>query len=148
MRLFRVTILLISLSLLQHCAGNVTTVKETQGTFKEMPMPVTLGQHELWTMPGMLWNHVQYLRFTLSKKEKMLHQSSVFHALNDAEIGAITSWYSKDRLAGGKVRVIHQFPTSAGYCRTYQALIFLNGAKRHFTNNACRDFGTNWVFLK
>ncbi len=60
----------------------------------------------------------------------MLHQSTVFHSLNNAEIGATTSWYSKTRLANGQVRVIHQFPTSAGHCRTYQAYIKVNGAAK------------------
>ena len=150
--MFRVIILLSSLALLQNCASNgihkVNTTKETEGKFVDMPAPTMLTESELLTLPGMLWNGIQYMRFSLNRDEKRLHQSAVYHALNDAEIGATTSWYSKKRLAAGKVRVIHQFPTSNGYCSTYQAHIKLNGAERHMTNNACRSFGNRWVFLK
>ena len=149
MRLFRVIILLSSILLLQNCASNgVNTVKETQGKFLEMPAPVMLSESQLMSFTGMLWNGIQYMRFSLNNEEKRLHQSAVYHALNNAEIGATTNWYSKKRLAGGKVRVIHQFPISGGYCRTYQAFIQLNGAKRHMTNNACKGFGERWTFLK
>jgi surface antigen len=149
MKLFRAIILLSSALLLQNCASTkFETVKETQGAIQEMPKISMLGEKELWTMPGMLWNGVQYMRFNLNRQEKNLHQSAVYHALNDAEIGAITSWYSKDRKASGKVRVVHQFPTSDGYCRTYQSYITLNGARRHMTNNACKRTYGEWVFLK
>ena len=108
----------------------------------------------MWSATGMLWNGIQYLRFSLSDNEKKMHQSAVYHALNNSSNGEITSWYSKDRLASGKVRVIHSFPISGGRCRVYQSLISVNGATRHFTNNACRglDFRdrtskSEWTFL-
>lgn len=149
MRLFQVIILWSSLLLLQNCASNgIETVKETQGKFVDMPAPSMLTEHQIMTLPGMLWNGVQYMRFSLNDKEKMMHQSAVFHSLDNAEIGATTSWYSKERLASGKVRVVHQFPTSGGYCRVYQAYIKLNGAERHMTNKACKGFGERWTFLK
>jgi len=149
MRLFQVIILWSSLLLLQNCASTgIETVKETQGKFVDMPAPSMLTENQMMTLPGMLWNGVQYMRFSLNDKEKMMHQSAVFHSLDNAEIGATTSWYSKERLAGGKVRVVHQFPTSGGYCRVYQAYIKLNGAERHMTNKACKGFGERWTFLK
>ena len=148
MRLYRVIIILSSL-LLTNCASNgVQTVKETQGRFQEFPTPETLGEGQMWTAPGMLWNHIQYLRFTLNKEEKNLHQSAVYHALNNARDGEITSWYSKKRIAKGKVRVVHSYPTSDGLCRTYQSFITLNGASRHLTNNACKRLNNNWKFLE
>ena len=148
MRLYRVIIILSSL-LLTNCASNgVQTVKETQGRFLEFPNPETIGEGQMWTAPGMLWNHIQYLRFTLNKEEKNLHQSAVYHALNNARDGEITSWYSKKRLAQGKVRVVHSYPTSDGRCRTYQSFITLNGSARHFTNNACKRLNHSWKFLK
>ena len=149
MRSFRVIIALISLVLLQNCASNgVSTVKETQGTFSNMPAPPMITENHMLSVPGMLWNGIQYMRFSLNKQEKMLHQSAVFHGLNNGKIGEITSWYSKTRLANGKVRVIHQYPTSRGWCRIYHAYIQLNGAKRHMTNKACRTPYTDWVFVK
>jgi surface antigen len=149
MRLFQVIILWSSLLLLQNCASTgIETVKETQGKFVDMPAPSMLTENQMMTLPGMLWNGIQYMRFSLNDKEKMMHQSAVFHSLDNAEIGATTSWYSKERLAGGKVRVVHQFPESGGYCRVYQAYIKLNGAERHMTNKACRGFGERWTFLK
>jgi len=141
--------LLIFFFLINNCSGNIQTVTETQGTFLELPQPLTLGEKQMWAAPGMLGNGIQYLRFSLSDEEKKMHQSAVYHALNNSNNGEITSWYSKERLASGKVRVIHSFPISDGHCRVYQALISLNGATRHFTNNACKRFySTSWVFLK
>lgn len=96
----------------------------------------------------MLWNGVQYLRFNLNDKEKMLHQSAVYHTLNNAEIGAVTSWHSTERLSTGRVRVVHEYPQSSGYCRVYQSYIELNGAKRHMTNKACKLAWHDWVFLR
>ena len=149
MRLFQVIILWSSLLLLQNCVSTgIETVKETQGKFVNMPAPNMLTEGQMVSLTGMLWNGIQYMRFSLNKKEKMMHQSAVYHSLNNAELGATTRWYSKERLASGKVRVVHQFPTSNGYCRIYQAYIKLNGAERHMTNKACRMFGNRWTFLK
>ena len=149
MRLFRVIIVLSSLLLLQNCASTgVQTVKETQGSIKrEMPEIPTLGEKYM-AMPGMLWNGIQYLRFNLDQEEKMLHQSAVYHTLNNVGIGEITSWHSNKRLATGRVRVIHEYPESSGYCRVYQAYIELNGARRHMTNKACKLAWHDWVFLR
>lgn len=149
MRLFRVIIVLSSLIFLNNCASNgVQTVRETQGSFnKDMPEIGSLGEKYL-SMPGMLWNGVQYLRFNLNEQEKMLHQSAVYHTLNNVEIGVITSWHSTERLSTGRVRVVHEYPESSGYCRVYQSYIELNGAKRHMTNKACKLAWHDWVFLR
>lgn len=137
-----------------NCTGNIQTVIETQDSFKSLPQPINLNEKEIWSAPGMRWNGIQYLRFSLNDEEKKMHQSAVYHSLNNSNNGEITSWYSKERLASGKVRVVHSFPISGGHCRVYQSLITLNGATRHFTNNACRglsfrDGGSlyNWTFL-
>ena len=144
-KLFRVIILLSSI-LLANCAGNIQTVRETQGSFVELPQPIMIGEKDMWRAPGMLWNGIQYLRFNLNDDERKMHQSAVYHALNNAGNGEITTWHSRDRLAQGRVRVIHSFPTSDGTCRVYQAFIELNGAGRHWTNNACKRFLGEWVF--
>jgi len=155
MKLFKVIIILSSLLLTANCANSNSYVKETQGLFTKFPEPVSLGENQLWSAPGMMWNHIQYLRFTLNDDEKKMHQSAVYHALNNAENGQITSWHSRERLAQGKVRVYHSFPISNGHCRVYQSYIELNGTARHFTNNACkglkfRDGGSlyDWKFLQ
>jgi len=153
MKLLKVITVLTSLILLTNCsATKVQTVsvtpQETDGALAKLPYPTMLGEGQLWSAPGMLWNGVQYLRFNLNKPEKLLHKQAVYHTLSNAEIGQITNWNSKKRLAAGKVRVIHQFPTSSGYCRVYQSYIQLNGATRHMTNKACKSYTHPWVFLK
>ena len=86
---------------------------------------------------------------TLRKEEKKMHESAVFFMLDNAHNGEVVSWYSKKRLAAGKVRVIHSYPISGGFCRTYQAYIKVNGKERHMTNNACKYIGTpSWSFYK
>lgn len=149
MKLFRVIILLSSLLLVGCMSSHINTVRETQGQFEnDIPYPVMLTERQALSLPGMLWNNIQYLRFSLNNDEKKMHQSAVYHALNDAEIGVITSWYSRERMAMGQVRVIDQWPESNGYCRVYQAYIKLNGAQRHMTNKACKALYSGWVFLR
>ena len=122
---------------------------EHKGTIGDMPEPVLLGDDLKYSMPAYLFRKTQFMRFRLNKTEKKLHESAVFFALTNAENGKIVSWYSKERLANGKVRVIHSYPISGGYCRTYQAYIKLNGKERHMTNNACKYIGSpSWSFYK
>ena len=103
MRLFKAIIISSSLLLLVNCASNIQTVKETQGAFKELPQPIMLGEKQIWSAPGKLWNVIQFLRFNLDDDEKKMHQSTVYHALNNSKNGEITSWHSRERLAQGKV---------------------------------------------
>ena len=149
MRLFRAIIVFSSLFFLTNCASNgIQTVRETQVSIKQdMPEVPTLGEKYL-SVPGMMWNGIQYLRFNLNDSEKMLHQSAVYHTLNDVGIGEITSWHSRERRATGRVRVIHEYPESDGHCRVYQSYIELNGARRHMTNKACKRVYGEWVFLR
>ena len=156
MKLFKVITILISLTLLTHCSVGSTqkvnlNLAETNGSLLTdyMPKPVMLGDKIQAQLPAYLWNGIQYLRFSLKKEEKLLHQSAVYHALNNTENGVITSWYSKKRIANGKVRSIHSYPISGGVCRTYQAYIKVNGLARHMTNNACKHYSAiTWQFLK
>jgi len=146
MKSFQVIIILSSL-LLTNCASSNSYVRETQGEFLKMPDPVSLGDGRLAEPGRFLWNHMQYLRFSLNDDEKKMHQSAVYHALNNSPNGPITTWNSRERLAQGKVRVIHSFQTSTGYCRVYQALIEINGSSRDWTNKACKSGNSDWVFL-
>ena len=152
MRLFKAIIVLISLLFATvACAGTTgaKTPGDTQGYIGEMPDPIWLGNDVKYSMPAFLFRRTQFLRFNLNKEEKKMHESAVFFALTNTQNGKIVSWYSKERLAAGKVRVIHSYEISGGYCRTYQALIKLNGKERHMTNNACKYIGSpSWSFYK
>ena len=149
MKLFKVITVLISLLVSSEALAGSNNLKETQGHIGDMPAPEWLGDDLKYSMPAFLFRQTQFLRFRLNKSEKKMHESAVFFALTTTENGKIVSWYSKKRLAGGKVRVIHSYPISGGYCRTYQAYIKLNGKERHMTNNACKYIGSpSWSFYK
>jgi len=149
MRLFKVITVLISLLLSTSALAGSNTPGEHQGTIGEMPEPTWLGDDLKYSMPAYLFRKTQFMRFRLNDTERKLHESAVFFALTNTENGKIVSWYSKKRLANGKVRVIHSYPISGGYCRTYQAYIKLNGKERHTTNNACKYIGSpSWSFYK
>lgn len=127
-------------------AGNVPG--DANGNLAEMPAPIWLEDSQI-SFPMFLWRSTQYMRFRLNSNEKKMHQSAVFFMLNNAPNGEIVSWYSDKRLANGKVRVIHTYPISGGYCRTYQAYIKLNGKSKHMSNNACKYIGSpSWSFYK
>ena len=146
MRLFKVIIVLISLSIGN---ANAHELEETKGSLGEMPTPIFLGEDSKYSMTSWIFRATQYMKFRLKSNEKKMHESAVYFMLDNAETGKIVSWYSKKRLASGKVRVIHSYPISGGYCRTYQAYIKLNGKERHMTNNACKYIGTaSWSFYK
>ena len=151
MKLLKViTILLTSFLLFstQSFAGSKKP-NETEGSIIEMPPPVFFGDDLKYSMPQFLWRQTQFLRFRLKRNEKKMHQAAVFFMLDNAPNGEIVSWYSDKRFSNGHVRVIHSYPISGGYCRTYQAYIKLNGAERHMTNNACKYIGSpSWSFYK
>ena len=149
MKSYKAIIALISFLVLSEVAlAGSKKPADTNGTIGNMPMPKLLGDDLKYSMPAFLWRNTQFMRFRLNKEEKKMHQSAVFFMLNDVPNGKIVSWYSKKRLANGKVRVVHSYPISGGYCRTYQAYIKLNGKERHMTNNACKYIGADqtWVF--
>jgi surface antigen len=138
---------------LTSCSTGTVTLKkplaETNGSLLEMPTPMYLGDNIESMGTSFLFNATQYLRFSLNKEEKQLHESAVFFMLDNARNGEIVSWYSKKRLVNGKVRVIHSYPTGQGLCRTYQAYIKVNGTERHMTNNACKkNWNITWAFYK
>ena len=148
MKLYKAIIVLISLLVLSTTAlAGSNKPTDTNGTIGSMPIPKLLGDDLKYSMPAFLWRQTQFMRFRLNKQEKSMHQTAVFFMLQDVPNGKIVSWYSKKRLANGKVRVIHSYPISGGYCRTYQAYIKLNGKEKHTTNNACKYIGSpSWSF--
>ena len=149
MRLFKVITVLISLLLSSTALADYKTPGDGNGQIGEMPPPIWLGDDIKYSMPAFLFRRTQFMRFRLNKQEKKMHESAVFFALTNTQNGKIVSWYSKKRLVAGKVRVIHSYPISGGYCRTYQAYIKLNGKERHMTNNACKYIGSpSWSFYK
>ena len=150
MRLYKVITVLISLLLSTSALAGSNTPGDADGVIGKMPEPKYLGDNKIeYSMTAYLFRRTQFLRFSLNREEKKMHESAVFFALTNTQNGKIVSWYSKERLASGKVRVIHSYPISGGYCRTYQAYIKVNGKERHMTNNACRRVGgVTWTFYK
>ena len=150
MKSYKAIIALISFLVLSEVAlAGSKKPADTNGTIGNMPMPKLLGDDLKYSMPAFLWRNTQFMRFRLNKEEKKMHQSAVFFMLNDVPNGKIVSWYSKKRLANGKVRVVHSYPISGGYCRTYQAYIKVKTKSKHTTNNACKYIGSpSWSFYK
>ena len=150
MRSLAVITVLISLCSATANAEIYKRPPETQGTVGSMPYPTTMFGNDIkYSLFLHGFRHTQYLRFRLRKDEKQLHESAVFFMLKNAPNGKIVSWYSKERLASGKVRVIQSYPRSSGYCRIYQAYIKINGKERHMTNIACKkDRAVSWSFYK
>ena len=110
--MFKVIIVLISLLLTTSALAGNKTPGDTKGHIGDMPAPIWLGDDLKYSMPAFLFRRTQFLRFSLKREEKKMHESAVFFALTSTENGKIVSWYSKKRLAAGKVRVIHSYPIS------------------------------------
>ena len=151
MKLFKVIIVLISLLTASVYAADFSkTPKEIDVDIKgAMPLPDLLDGDLIYNIMRFGWRHTQYLRFKLKKYEKQLHKSAVYFMLENAPNGKIVSWYSKERLSNGKVRVIQSYPVSGGYCRTYQSYIKIGKKEKHMTNIACKeDWMPGWRFYK
>ena len=89
MRLFRVIIIFSSLFLLANCSTHPSqytdNLRETDGQFINISKaPLNLNENIIGATPGFLWNATQYLRFSLTKDEKTMHRSAVYHALNNS----------------------------------------------------------------
>ena len=147
MKLLRVIITLSSLFLIYNCAQGFTS-SSTQGAIKNLPNPISLNQNEIYDTGKYLWTNTQYLNFFLNNEEKKLHQSSVYHSLNNVPDNEVTKWNYTQNNSLGVVRVIHSYQVSDGYCRIYQALIEVDNSTKHWTNKACKRGCSNWVFLK
>ena len=83
MRLFKaITVWSSILLFLTNCSTGTVTLKkpsaEMNGSLLEMPTPVYLGDDVKYSMPAFLWRSTQYMRFSLKKEEKQMHQSAVF----------------------------------------------------------------------
>jgi hypothetical protein len=141
MKLFKVIIVLISLLTASAYAVDYSkTPKEIDVDIKgAMPLPNLLNDDLVYTIMRFGWRNTQYLRFKLKKDEKQLHKSAVYFMLENAPNGKIVSWYSKKRLANGKLRVIQSYPVSGGHCRTYQSYIKIRNKEKHMTNIACKE---------
>ena len=149
MKLLKAIIILCSIIISNQSFAQSTKPLETdKSLIDNMPTPIFLGDELEYSMPHYLWRSSQYMRFRLTKKEKQKHESAVFFMLNNAWNGEVVSWYSDTRLATGKIRVIHSYPISGGYCRQYQAFIQVKNKSKHFTNNACRYDTALWFFYK
>ena len=149
MRLFKVITVLISLLLSTTAMADNKTPGDTKGFIGNMPPPQWLGDDLKYSMPAFLFRRTQFMRFSLKRAEKKMHESAVFFALTNTANGKIVSWYSKKRLANGKVRVIQSYPVSGGHCRTYQSYIKIRNKDKHMTNIACKeDWMPGWRFYK
>ena len=130
--MFKVIIVLISLfTVSAYAADSSKTPKEIDVDIKgAMPLPDLLDGDLLYNVMRFGWRHTQFMRFKLKKDE-------------------IVSWYSKERLSNGKVRVVHSYPVSGGYCRSYQSYIKIGNKEKHMTNIACKeDWMPGWRFYK
>ena len=151
MKLFKVIIVLISLFTTSAYAADVSkTPKDLEVQMNgPMPIPSIIDGGVMYEIMRFAWRRTQFMNFRLKKDEKQLHKSAVYFMLENAPNGKIVSWYSKKRLANGKVRVIHSYPVSGGYCRTYQSYIKIRNKEKHMTNIACKeDWMPGWRFYK
>ena len=120
--MLRVIIISISIWLISTTVQANKLPGEANSSLEPMPNPTWIDSDQM-NFPVFLFRWTQYIGMRLKKSEKQQHQSAVFFMLDNVPDGQIVSWHSDKRLANGKVRVIHSYLISGGYCRTYQAYI-------------------------
>ena len=79
--MFKVIIVLISLAMPSMAMAESSKLKETNGHIGDMPPPIWLGDDLKYSMPAFLFRWTQFMRFSLNKEEKKMHESAVFFAL-------------------------------------------------------------------
>ena len=90
MKLFKVITVLISLLLTTSALANKKTPGDADGHIGEMPPPIWLGNDLKYSMPAFLFRHTQFLRFSLKREEKKMHESAVFFALTSTQTVSYT----------------------------------------------------------
>ena len=70
MRLFKVIIVLISITMSNMALADSHKLKEAQGSIGDMPPPMWLGDDLKYSMPAFLFRWTQFMRFSLNKEEK------------------------------------------------------------------------------
>ena len=114
MRLFQITLVLISFFLLNNCVGispekvNINKIKKE----RKLPQPNFFIPDAMYVTAGNghRWDLRQFMDFRFwsppyfNTKEIKQHESAVHMALTHAKDFEIVSWYSESRDAGGKVR--------------------------------------------
>jgi len=81
MKLFKVITVLISLLLTTPALADNKTPGDAKGHIGDMPPPQWLGDDLKYSMPAFLFRRTQFLRFSLNRTEKKMHESAVFFAL-------------------------------------------------------------------
>ena len=91
MKLFKVITVLISLLLSTSAMAANKTPGDAKGHIGQMPPPVWLGDDLKYSMPAFLFRTTQFMRFSLKREEKKMHETAVFFALTNTQNGKIVS---------------------------------------------------------
>lgn len=155
MKLFQVTLLIISLIFLSNCGVPPKQVNYNKNILNKDFMIEPSYKKTEGQFTDMLygWNDRQFISFRFwnltgfKSDEKKQHKDAVYYALNNAEDFEIISWYSKTRVASGKVRIIFTHPVNAGMCRDYQVQLQIKKNIKSKTLTACKMIGMQtWIF--
>ena len=157
MKLFQITLVLISFLFLTNCVGvapqkiNIDKVKKE----RKMPEPNFLTPESIYVTSGNgdPWYPRQFMDFRFwsppffNKNEERQHKDAVYMALENLKDFKIVSWYSETRDAGGKVRPIFTYEINSSLCRDYQAFLYIGKKARSKTFTACKfAFGNGFRF--
>ena len=89
MKLFKVITVLISLLLATPVLADNHKPGDTKGIIGDMPPPILFGNDLKYSMPAFLFRSTQFMRFSLNRTEKKMHESAVFFALTNTDNGKI-----------------------------------------------------------
>ena len=157
MKLFQITLVLISLLFLTNCVGvgpqkiNIDKVKKE----RKLPEPNFLIPDAVYVTSGNghTWDLRQFMDFRFwsppffRRNEIRQHKDAVYMALENLKDFEVVSWYSETRDAGGKVRPIFTYGINSSLCRDYQALLYIEKKARSKTFTACKfAFGNGFRF--
>lgn len=95
-----------------------------------------------------LANITKHSAYSVPKKDRNQHESCVYFALENMELGEQCDWYSKNGSTKGKVTVVGHRPHGSGWCTTLMNSVFHKGKWANWQDVACTSGAANqWRFV-
>jgi surface antigen len=131
---------LMALTLISGCAsknnsyyGSISTAGSYQETNSTLATFLNLAKNSAYSVP---------------KQDRDQHESCVYFALENMNLGEQCDWYSKDGSTRGHVAVVSHRPQGSGWCTTLMNSVFHKGKWANWQDTACTSGAANqWRFV-
>jgi surface antigen len=94
---------------------------------------------------GVGFNILKYHAYTIPKIDRERHETCVYFALDNMQLGETCDWYSSNGSTKGKVAVVAHRPQGGGYCTVLFNSVYHKGNWKNWRDTACKKgVGNQW----